>query len=575
MNKVYLEILGNRIYIKSDQRDKELCRQLSGSRWDKNKAMWHCPVSWAHCKTARAIFGDRLEIGPDLFTWAKNEVETRIKPCLELRMNMSMVNGGDPRQYPFQQSGSLFLQSAKSAILMDPTGAGKTCQVVVAAKNLKIKSALVVCPSSVKRNWAREIKMWWPGIPVYVVDGTATKREAIIKTSEKNPGWVIINYESLRLHSKLSAYGSIALTEKEKQPKSLNRHWDLVVIDESHRCKDPRSKQTRSVWAISKDSDYRWALTATPLTKAVDTLWPVLHFLDSEEWPVKSAFIDRYAFSSFNVWGGQEVFGIRPEREEEFFSIFDPRSRRMPKHIILPQLPPIINEIRYIQMGTKQAKAYKTMAEKMYAEDDQGDMIVAENSISKSIRLSQFASAYCEIDNKGLMILAEPSCKLDILMEDLQGYLLEGEPVVVFAQSRQLIEMAEKRLEKAKISYSVIKGGQSSHVRQNQMDDFQNGKTNVCLVVIAAGSTGINLHRSRIGLFLQQSYSNVEMQQAVGRIHRIGSEVHSSVMVITYLTEGTIEEDIGAILDEKATMAERIIRDESSTQFLYNEKINI
>ena len=469
--------------------------------------------------------------------------------------------------YDYQKADIAFLLTAKQCLIGNPMGSGKTISVTVAARAANLIPALVICPSSMKRTWGREVHLWWPGVPVYVVEGTAIKRAKILAEATKNPGVVVINWESVRLHSRLAPYGSIALSDKEKELKELNQiPFKLVVADEAHRMKDPTTKQTRAVWAVGQNASvqYRWALTGTPITNQPDTLYPILHFLDPEEWPSKTKYVERYCLASLNIWGAMDIFGIKPEMEEEFYSIFDPRFRRMPKEVILPQLPPIVFERRYVEMGTKQKKAYESMVENLVAEMPDGSMVIASNPISQLTRLTQYASAYTELTEDGVK-LTDPSCKLDQLMEDLQDI---NEPVVVFAQSRQLIRMAAARMEKAKLAYVIIEGGQTPDVRQNAIDSFQGGKVDVILIVIAAGGVGITLTRARVGIFLQRSWSNVDQQQAIGRIHRIGSEVHESVVIIDYITSGTIEEGQLAVLAGKADSLEEIIRDQETIKRL-------
>lgn len=319
--------------------------------------------------------------------------------------------------------------------------------------------------------------------------------------------------------------------------------------------------------------EYRWALTGTPLTNAPDTLYPILRFLSREEWPSKTAFIDRWCMFSFNPWGGLEVAGIRPEMEKEFFEIFDPRMRRMPKEVVLPNLPPIIREQRYIDMHPKQSKAYTQMVNHMCALDDSGGMVLATNPISQLTRLVQFSSAYAEVDYDGVVKLTDPSNKLDALMTDLPDWLAEGEPVVVFAVSRQLIDMAAKRLEKAKIPFSIIEGGQTADQRQKQIDMYMTERTTqVCLVVIAAGGVGINLNRGRIAVFLQRPWSNVDNLQAEGRLHRIGSEIHENVLYVDYLSTNTVEMHILNILQDKSDQLEAIVRDREAIRRMLEGK---
>lgn len=478
------------------------------------------------------------------------------------------------RLRPYQQVDVAFLLTAKNAICGTPMGGGKTPVSIAAARVLGKDSlpALVVCPASMRRTWKREIVKWWPGVPVYVVEGTAPQRNKILAQAKETPGIVVINWESVRLHSRLAPYGSLALSEKEKTPGLLNEiPFKLVIADECHKMRDPKSKQTRAVWSVAHNPtvQYRWGLTGTPLTKAPDTMWPILHFIDPIEWPSKTQFIERLCLKSFNLWGGLDVFGIRPDREEEFFSVFNPRFRRLAKEIILPDLPPIQFNTRYVKMAVKQQKAYNTMAEKMWAETEDGDMVIAANPISQLTRLTQFASATIVETEEGELRLSEPSSKLDTFMDDLDDL---GTGLVVFAVSRQLLRLLATRFEKAKISYGVVEGGQSQDTRQVALDRFQDGKTDYLLVVVAAGGVGLTLTRASTAVFLQKPYSNVDYQQAIARIHRIGSEIHESINIIDYVTEDTVEVSIADVLKDKADMLEEIVRDRDSIRRMLEGK---
>lgn len=574
--RVVADIQGNRIVLESAYSDKDRVKTISGARWDKATSLWSVPLSWSSCKQLRSTFGDRLLIGEDLLKWAFDEYDGRVSVCMDLRNQTDAdPDGLIPALYPFQRAGARFLIHSRSAILSDPVGAGKTIQSLAAMQAVDGLPALVICPSSVQIAWKREVEKWLPGTPVFIVEGSAAQRNKILQAAvTTSNAVVVVKWEVIRLHSRLAPYGSIALSATEKTPGLLNQiPFKVVVADEAHRMKDPKSKQTRATWAVAHGPtvQYRWALTGTPLTDAPDTMWPILHFVDPCEWPAKSQFIDRYCLHGFNPWGAIEVFGIKPEMGEEFYSIFDPRFRRMPKSVVLPQLPPIQRVRRYVDMGKAQAKAYSQMAQNLVALTPNGDMVIASNPISQLTRLVQYSSATCEII-EGEVRLTDPSNKLDQLMIDLDDYLSDGQGVVVFAQSRQLIEMAEARLEKAKIRYAVIKGGQTSDERQFSIDAFQNGQVDVILVVVAAGGTGITLTRSRIAIFLQRSWSQVEMIQAEGRVHRIGSERHENVVIVDYISNGTIEEHQLDVLEGKSDRLEEIVRDKETIRRMLEGK---
>lgn len=575
MSVVKIEIEDGKIVVEAHGKDRDLVGLIPGSKWISRENHWTTRISWAAAKQLRSLFGDRLEIGDELYKWGVRELESRVGPSMALRQSLTVSDTVCDGLYPFQQAGASFLIAAQQAILADPMGSGKTIQAIAAARATNSLPALVICPNSTKLNWQKEAERWWPDVPIYVVAGTKKKRQQKILECLNNPGIVVINWESVRLHSKLTGYGSMRLSDEERRPKELNEiPWRLIIVDEAHRMKDPTSKQTRGVWAVGKDVPLRWALTGTPLTDKPDSIYPILHLLNPDEWPSKVAFISRYCQTVDNYWsGGVDVIGLLDSTKEEFFEIFDPRFRRLPKEVILPELPPVQVSDRYLEMDSKQSTAYRRMAEDMMVRDDNGEFIIAVNPISKLTRLIQYSSAYLE-KTEDRARLTDPSNKLDALMNDLPDWLAEGEPVVVFAVHRQLIELAEERLKKKNIPYSVIKGQQSERVRQENIDRYMAGEVDVILVVIAAGGVGINLNRGRIGVFLQLPWSMVEYNQAMGRIHRIGSERFDNVLYVRYLTPGTVEMRQPDVLEGKIQSLEQIVRDQDAiSKFLSGEAV--
>jgi SNF2 family DNA or RNA helicase len=552
------ELVGNRIVLDTEYRDRDLIRAVPGARYDKDTREWHVPVSWANCLCLRGVFGDRLVLGDELRAWAEREVTTRVGPATANRdaaLDPAEDCEGDERLYPYQRTGVRFLVSAESAVLADEMGTGKTVQTIMALEAQGAYPALVICPNSVKGTWAAEYARWAPDRKVVIVGGGAVTRR---KQLDQDADVYVINWEALRIHSRLAPYGSVRLTDKEKTPGELNRVWGAVVADEAHRAKEPKSKQTRALWAIGKSALHRYALTGTPVANNPADFWALLHFVSPEEWPARTKYIDRYCLTAWNAFGGVDVVGIRAELREEFFKVVDPRFLRRSKEVVLPWLPPKVHLTRKVEMPAKQAKAYKELRDGMVAELDSGIMM-ALDSLSLLGRMSQMASSYAEVQPDGSIRLSEPSGKLDELDAILDE--LGDEPVVVFAASRQLIELAQARMVKRGVSYGLITGAVSPADREWAKEAFMAGRLQVLLLTLGAGAEGLTLTKARHLVFLQRSWSLVENLQAEDRIHRPGAEQHDSVFIHEIVATGTVEEDLLSALEAKGDMLEQVARD--------------
>lgn len=596
--------------------DKHPIMQIPGKNWDRGMKRWTLPVSWPSYVVASTTFKGRFYVGSDLGVWLKSRRDQRER-ALFLRERKSLdgpsdfQNDHDDVMFPYQIPGRDFMVTAKSAILGDEMGLGKTFQTIAALKvadyhqALDVKGdgsgavklgaypALIVCPNTLKRNWEREVKKWLPEADPFVIQGSAAQRSKQIKAAATEPNAVIImNVESMRLHSRLSAYGGKRLAKCtecdakegtpdlkpsacEVHPKELNAiPFQVCVLDEAHRVKDPNAKQTRAIWNVFHGASvrYRWALTGTPVANHPGDLWSILNTIAPDSFPAKTAFLERYAQLQFNPFGGMSIVGLNPDRKEEFFQLIDPHFRRMIKADVLKSLPDKVYIRHDVEMSPKQAKAYKDIEKELVTVLDDGSVLVANGSLPGATRLLQFASAYCEIDKTDpAYIEDEPetwrvkltdvpkSPKIDELMSIIEDN--PGKPLVIAAEHRQLIDLAANRLTEAGIEFARITGGVSADERDAAVQAFQSGKIDYVLFTYKAGGVGLNLTRADTMVRLQRGWSLVELKQGEDRIHRIGSEVHESITIIDLVTSGTIEDTQIQRLYEKAERLEEIVRD--------------
>lgn len=609
----------DRITIVTEFQHRELAQTLPGARWSSRDVAWKMPLAWTSCLALRATFGDHLVIGPELAVWATEERTRRVTPSLDLRavtsleeiewtteiVEMAKRTGSEMTLFPHQSAGAAFMATSGQCLIADETGTGKSAQAIGAIRTLhrlheEVFPVLVVAPNSVKKPWSREWARWWPGIKVQLVGGGAAERRKALET----PAHVyIINWDVLAKHTKLAKYGNTALKRCkecgglderisaincEVHLKELNLlKFNTVIADEVHRAKDPRAKQTRALWGASEHANYRYGLTGTPVQDTISDLWSLLRFLAPDEYPSRTKFMDRFAEVGYNMWGALTVFGIKDSAREEFFSSIDPRMRRMLKKVVLKFLPPIIRETRYVEMPLAQKKAYNQMVKETIAELDDGSTMVAASPLSRATRLLQFSSSYAEMHEKELpdgrierhAKLSLPSGKITAFLADLQAGDFGDSQIVVFAKSRQLIELLSKEMSRIKdpttatvgIPHGLITGAQSTDERQEWIDKFQAGEVKYILVTIDAGGVGLTLTAADTMVFLQRSWSSTAQIQAESRAHRIGSEIHESVTIIDYVSEGTIEEVQNIRLGEKFGRIEAVVRDKEMLKRLLED----
>lgn len=559
--------------------ERELIKTIPGAKWDSERKVWHVAQTWSACMQLRGTFGPRLTISPEVNEWAwarKKEVE-------QAKAWRNVIDPGTevPGLFPWQVADYYWASVAGDGMLLgNDQGTGKTISAQTVLRNLEgALPALVICPNSVKRVWEQEAIKWMPDSTSYVVQGNATQRKKIIATALADPtALIIINYEGLKTHSRLAPYGSVRLkrcvncggddpkvrsNQCHVHKKEFNDTGVLrtIIIDEAHRLKDPKSQQTRTVWAVCHDPSVtrRIAMTGTPIANHIGDLWAIMHAIAPDEYPARSAFLDRYAQMSWNSFGGLDVVGLRQDNIAEFFSFFDARYRRVTKAAAAPWLPDKYRSVRYAEMPAKMRKAYKELDKQLITRLDDGTIAFATNSLTETTRLLQLASAYGTVDGDGNFRMTEPSPKLDVLDEILAE--TEGKPICVCALSKQLINLAAVRLEKRGVTFGLITGDVNEMDRRRALDAFQAGKLKALMFTLGAGGEGLTMTAADTIVFLQRSWSVVQNLQAEDRVHRIGSQIHEAIQIIDIVTENTIEEQQILRVHEKLQRLEEVRRD--------------
>ncbi len=601
------DLESKRIVLESDWSQKDRIKGIPGSRWNTGQKIWTLPLSWAACMHARGEWGRDLQIGSTLTEWAREERATRVDPANALRDALELPYAHPTIEswhgttkfdlFKYQEAGAEFLVTAERALLADEMGCGKTATTLSAIRLMRDHGddpfpVLIVCPNTLKTNWQKEVDLWLPGATAYPLLGTLIqRRKALAQAADDDQAVVIVNIEGLRTLSRLAGYGSIRLirclecdkqegqdipiSRCESHPKELNKFgFRTCIVDEAHRIKDPKAKQTRAMWATFHGPTVQnaYALTGTPIANHPGDLWSVMHAIAPQEYQTRSKFIERHAIVSFNAYG-MEIHGLDREHKDELFGFLNPRFRRVIKKQVLKQLPDKSYVIREVELSSKQRKLYDQLAEGAAALMDSGDVLAVASNLTLATRLLQLSSATCDIEYKPdedpddpaswIVTLKDPSSKIDEVMEILEE--LGDKPVAIAAEHRRLLELLGQRMDKARITHRSIVGGIDNRQRDINLDDWNAGKARVLMFSYKAGGVGLNMTHADTLIRIQRSWSIVDHKQGEDRVHRIGSDQHDAITIIDIVAADTVELEQLEALHRKMERLEEINRDEEKT----------
>jgi SNF2 family DNA or RNA helicase len=345
----------------------------------------------------------------------------------------------------------------------------------------------------------------------------------------------------------------------------LDREWDILVADESHRLKSPGGKQSKFTETLSSRCNRRLALTGTPRPHNESDLFGQARFLDAGIFGTSHAdFIKRY----FKMGGfeDREIKGFIDEaRKEEFIASFASFAYVCDSVDVLDlppeqDLPPMV-----CTLEPKARKHYDELEKEFVTwvtEDPEDDPVSAANALAKLIRLAQVSSGHLPVESDGerrIEVIGEEKKKLfNDVLEDLP----EGEPVVVFCRFTHDLDNIKAVAEKRGLRYGEISGRRSDGLGQTESGE-QLGTMAPGLDVVgvneAAGGVGVDLTAARYCVFYSLSHNLGNHLQARARVHRPGAT--RPVFYIYLVVDGTIDWAVLRALQERKEVLNAVLQE--------------
>lgn len=447
----------------------------------------------------------------------------------------------DNRLRGYQQQDVWYLESRGSCLVLNEPRTGKTPSMICLTKALKKKRNLVVCPSSLVFNWAKEFLKWYPDCGAFPVSGTPKQRDKIYEQFDNN-----------------GLYPSVLIISKDtwKQDKHLHElAFDVAIVDEAHFLRNYDTKQSEAIFKIN--ADIKYALTGTPAVKHGSDVYGLLKFINPASFPSYWQFVDRYWHINDNAWG-KDIAEEKAHRTIELTTLMSIYGVQRKRKDVMKWLPPQTRQTIPVQMTKKQTSYYDKMFDTFEVYDEKLEHGVdTMNVLSQLMRLRQLC-----LDPR-LLGFKEVGAKTTALIEFAED---NQDPFVVMTMFSSYFELIKPELEKLGKRVEIIDGSVSKANRQKIVEKFQSGEIDILLANIIAAGTGLTLDRADTILFLDKSFSPADNEQAEDRIVPTTKERYHPINIISLVCEGTVDERINEILDRKEDLTKIINKPEILSQ---------
>jgi SNF2 family DNA or RNA helicase len=416
--------------------------------------------------------------------------------------------------FGFQFDGVAFLFPRHHAVLADEMGLGKTMQAITAIRLLvhhsQLRRILLICPKPLVTNWQREFAQWAPEIPVTTIEGDPNRRQWLWRVSSDPVR--IVNYETV--------------IRDRREVSNADNPYDLVVLDESQRIKNPSSTTNEVVRSIPRSRS--WSLTGTPIENSIEDLRGIFEFVSP----------------------GQVDAKMKPRAAGRAVSDY---ILRRTKDKVLSDLPPKMFRDADIELSPEQSDSYRLAEEEgiVRLRQMEGELTI-HHVFELILRLKQI----CNFDPS-----TGASSKFERLEVDLEECVASGRKAIVFSQWVQTLAELKSRL--ARFGPVEYHGQVPSKQRDSVIARFRDEPDcHVILMTYGAGGVGLNLQFANYVFLFDRWWNPAVEDQAINRAHRIG--VKRSVTVTRFLALNTIEQRINEVLERKRELFDAVFSDVNS-----------
>ncbi len=437
--------------------------------------------------------------------------------------------------YPYQREGVLFAASAGRSLIADDMGLGKTIQAIAAAEVMAhcfgVEKALIVCPSSLKFQWKREIECFTKRT-AKIIQGPLLKRQ---RQYPEDGLFKIVNYDVI--------HRDLAVITK----------WspELIILDEAQRIKNWKTRMARCVKQLK--SPYTIVLTGTPLENRLEEIHSIVAFIDRHHFGHLFRFLHRHQ----QIDDSGKVIGYKDlHRLGESLQSIMIRRRR---HEVLKELPPRIQKNYFVPLTKEQWEIHDENREIVarLASKWRRYHFLSEEDQKRLMRCLQTMRMVCDntyLIDQGMrhgQKVHELEIQLKEILEDPKV------KVVIFSQWLRMMELVILKLKANGWGHVFLNGNVPSHKRGDLIKTFHDDPSCRIFLSTETGSTGLNLQNARVVINVDMPWNPAVLEQRISRVHRLGQT--SPVRIINFIAENGIEHGMLGLLKFKQSMFSGVI----------------
>lgn len=432
----------------------------------------------------------------------------------------------------YQQQGIQWLYDLKNmglnGILADDMGLGKTLQVLVFYEQYvsKDKPSLIVCPSSLMYNWMSEIEKFKIDVNSVCVTGMQEARKDIIK---ENYELYITTYDYLRRDVELYA----------------PMEFEYIILDEAQFIKNPKTKNAQSVKSLK--SRHRLALTGTPIENGLSELWSIFDFL-------LPGYL--YSLNYFTKNFEKPIQMGDEKRKSQLQKLVSPFILRRTKKQVLNDLPDKVEKDMWLNFSPEEKQLYLANLAQVNEQLQQQLELEKVDSILILAMMTRLRQICCEPRMLYENYKGE-STKFSMCLDLIETLKENGKKVLLFSSFTSIFDDFIEEFDRRGIKYHMITGAVDKKKRKEEVDAFQNDDSNVFLISLKAGGTGLNLTKAQAVIHFDPWWNVSAQNQATDRAYRIGQT--KNVLVYQLLMKNTIEEKIYEMQKRKKEMSDLFV----------------